>query len=676
MRKNIEKQGGAGMLLRRGILCVLFALSGVTLFAADKTVYVPSSMSGSNLNSESSQWCYARSRQSTDFIVFWEAGYTNNPDTVKVGNYTVNVDKLLKFAESCYRYYVDSLKFVVPGASKTDKYKMVIRLYCTSSWTASGSGEDNVIGTLNLSAWAASAGGAVVAHEVGHCFQYQVHCDGFPGGWMYGLGDNGAGGNGWWEQCANWMAYSFYPNEKFVNAYNYLATYLQYCHKNILHETPRYANYFIQDYWTYLHGIDFIAKMWQQSKYPEDPVDAYKRLNGGMSEAAFNDEIYDCAARFVTWNIPSLRARGANYISARGQCKLNKQSDGYWRIDSTQCIENYGYNALQLNVPAEGKTLTAYFQGLKNAPGFRHINANLAGWRYGFVALMKDGSRVYSPFGRPVYGTPDDTLRWDCPSGCERLWLVVSGAPRLHFHHQWDDNAANDEQWPYQVKFSGTNILGNFDFEDGDVAHNDTLRYEVNETPFVQSGTGGSYPSTAVAVDVSRVCSALHMQLSEYQTAYGNTVKYAAVQPNGTLNYSSTANAPGHWFNGSGYVTNWGSSSYVFSEFKPSSLVFNIGQYPNLCKVGNHYTIRQALVYTPTSGAQVKVLFVFHINIVSATGISTPTTNVDAGKTAVLRNLNGQTLRTAPSREALSVEGLPHGIYLITIGRTTHKIAL
>ena len=26
----------------------------------------------------------------------------------------------------------------------------------------------------------------------------------------------------------------------------------------------------------------------------------------------------------------------------------------------------------------------------------------------------------------------------------------------------WDDDETNDEQWPYRVKFSGTDLLGNF----------------------------------------------------------------------------------------------------------------------------------------------------------------------------------------------------------------------
>jgi len=55
---------------------------------------------------------------------------------------------------------------------------MIIRLRYSSDWEASGSGVDNTIGLLTLTSWAlTSRGGQTIAHEVGHCFQYQVHCD-------------------------------------------------------------------------------------------------------------------------------------------------------------------------------------------------------------------------------------------------------------------------------------------------------------------------------------------------------------------------------------------------------------------------------------------------------------------------------------------------------------------
>ena len=76
------------------------------------------------------------------------------------------------------------------------------------------------------------------------------------------------------------------------------------------------------------------------------------------------------------------------------------------------------------------------------------------------MALLNDGTRIYSKTGAASYNSPNDTLQFESPAGCKQLWLVVTGAPSMHWRHAWDDNDSNDEQWPYQVKFSGTNRLG------------------------------------------------------------------------------------------------------------------------------------------------------------------------------------------------------------------------
>ena len=65
--------------------------------------------------------------------------------------------------------------------------------------------------------------------------------------------------------------------------------HLKFHHLNLLHEDWRYQNCFIQDYWCMKHGSDFIGRLWRESKKPEDPVEAYKRLNK-LDQAAFCDE--------------------------------------------------------------------------------------------------------------------------------------------------------------------------------------------------------------------------------------------------------------------------------------------------------------------------------------------------------------------------------------------------
>ena len=417
-----------------------------------KQIYNPSWMLG-DIYSSTNNWSLDRSKQSKNWILFWEPGFGDNPGTI--------VDECLALAEKSFQMYADSLKFITRGKSKTDTYKMIIRLRYSSDWEASGSGVDNTIGLLTLTSWAlTSRGGQTIAHEVGHCFQYQVHCDNNNNnGWMYGFGTNASGGNGWWEQCAQWQAYKVFPSMQFSN--EWFNGYLSRTHKHPLHETPRYENFFIQDYWTSLHGMDFIGKLWNQSYNPEDPIETYKRITSN-TQTSFNDQMWTCAARFATWDIPALKSYGASYITSRTQPKLNNTGNYVWRIDSTACPENYGHNIIRLNAPTTAKTLSVNFEGLAGSNGFRKNYTLFAGWRYGLVALLKDGSRIYSEI-KPASMTDNagkSTLQFSCPANCDKLWLVVSGAPTLHWRHAWDDNDANDEQWPYQVSFNNTNIFG------------------------------------------------------------------------------------------------------------------------------------------------------------------------------------------------------------------------
>jgi hypothetical protein len=417
-----------------------------------KQIYAPAWMMGDVYNA-ANNWSIERSKQSKNWILFWEPGFGDNPGTI--------VDDCLALAEKSFNFYADSLKFIQKGSSKTDTYKMIIRLRYTTEWEASGSGVDNTIGLLTLTSWAlTSRGGQTIAHEVGHCFQYQTHCDNNDlNGWMYGYAADASGSNGWWEQCAQWQAYKIFPTQQFTS--EWFTGYLSNVNKNILTESYRYNNYFVQDYWCDLHGMDMIGRLWNKSIKPEDPVEAYKRLNV-ITQSKFNDEMWDCAAKFATWDIPALKLYGASTITARTQPKMNNVGSYVWRIDSTACLENYGHNIIRLNAPLTAKTVAANFEGLAGMNGFRKNYVSSAGWRYGFVALLKDGTRVYGNIKSATMtdNAGKNSIGFDCPANCDKLWLVVSGAPIIHWRHAWDDNDANDEQWPYQVKFNNTNLYG------------------------------------------------------------------------------------------------------------------------------------------------------------------------------------------------------------------------
>jgi len=448
---------GAGSSWRKGLLLV--ALSASASFAA-KTIYVPSFLAndGVNLNDCNTQFCYGRSVQTDNYIIFWEKGFGTDPSAA-TGEYKVDMTALKTVAEKSFATYVDSLKMVVKGSSQTDTYKQMIFLLYSTEWAAYGSGQDDKVGTLHVNPAAANIN-TVVAHEIGHCFEYMTGVDVPSGGWRWGFGTNGAGGNGFWEQIAQWEAFKAYPTAQFTD-YDF-DNYITSNHKHFLHETPRYANYFIGDWWAYKRGLDFMGKLWRGAKSPEDPVDTYKRLNS-VTQEAFNDEMYEHASRLTTWDLPAIKSYGANSIDSRAQVKMTLGSDKFWLVDSTVAPENYGYNSIKLNAPTTQTTVSVNFKGMAGTGGFRALNVSKAGWRYGFVALLKDGTRSYSTMATAKYASganPQGALSFTVPANASKLWLVVSGSPQDYWHHAWDDTDSNDEQWPYKVQFVNTNLLG------------------------------------------------------------------------------------------------------------------------------------------------------------------------------------------------------------------------
>jgi hypothetical protein len=417
-------------------------------------LYKPSTYASNDYTDPTARWSFERSMESEHFVVFWEKEF----GTTNVNFSGLTPSTMLSNCERIWQVYIDQLGFLEPGKSTTDKYKIEIYVLSQAEWRADGSGVDGQVGLLHVNAWAAtSRGGHTVAHEIGHTFQYLVSCDiGQQHGFNYGYGDGASGGNGWWESCANWQAYKCYPTRQFTDG-EYFEGYIPRVHLNLLHESMRYENCFIHDWWCEKHGQDFIGRLWRESNKPEDPVEAYKRLCG-LTQAQFNDEMFEGVQHMATWDIPAVRDAAAHRIGQhRTYLHLAAQNDGTWEVDSAYCPQNYGYSIINMNnITTAGTVVKAHFKGIAGAAGYRAINTDRAGWRYGFVALTSNGTRVYGEAQSAADGTATLTV----PANCQRIFFCVMGAPTAHWRHPWDANAANDEQLPYQVKFENINIAG------------------------------------------------------------------------------------------------------------------------------------------------------------------------------------------------------------------------
>ena len=185
--------------------------------------------------------------------------------------------------------------------------------------------------------------------------------------------------------------------------------------------------------------------------------------------------------------------------------------------------------------------------------------------------------------------------------------------------HAWDEDGTNDEQWPYKVKFDGTNIYGVIDFTEDDQPHDTTFVYNVS---FPADAT--AYSGTTVSVDVVKLCYAFVLSATEITSNIGlpsstKKIKFYGVNKDGSLVTTTTANGYGHWFNAAGDVCPWVSgttgTNMVFSEFDETNFVFSLGQHPARCKAGDVYKIKQAMVYSPATGEYYTATFEFNITI-------------------------------------------------------------
>lgn len=608
---------------------------------------------------ESSQFCFQRSRESEHFVIFWENGLTmNSTGKITYGGYTVDVFQMLRDAERIWKVNVEDLGFITPGQSTTDQVKIEMFIVKTSwdgsDWRADGSGTEATyyeyragtkqtkrtkVGVFHCTTRAASArNGHTLAHEIGHTFQYLVGADsnGAHGlGWGLGQGSD----NQWWEDCANWQAYKVYPHMQYSDG-EYYEAYLRTHHLNIHHEDVRYNSCFYQDYWCQLHGANTVARIWREAdaRIKEDPTHTYMRIFG-LDEASFGNEMYETYAHLTSLDIQGIHSNSQAKVGMEPQRLMGPTPDfctnyldgdkQYWVVDPKYCPQNYGYNANPLKIPAEGSRVTAHFRGLVGAEGYASVNPAYAGWRYGLVALAADGSRTYSETGADKQGQVSLVV----PKECTHLWFVVMGAPTKYWSHSWtrgvdpSSYAGNGEQWPYAVKFEGTDPLGvsrTYEEYPADYARHDTTVVVNVNLPYSSS----SYSYVTVPYDMDAISQALGLSTAQLKsvkrndaTSHPGDIRFAGVSANGISRFTTTTTDSneqcyGHWFTTTGSVCEWGGSSAVYANFFPATYRCNVGQKPGVLLRGRTYVIRQSIVYTHTDRKMYKAVIEVHVKIV------------------------------------------------------------
>ncbi|MCH4018783.1 MAG: DUF6055 domain-containing protein [Prevotella sp.] len=582
------------------------------------------------------RWSWWRMKQSDHFFVFWEPGFGENPDSDSVPKaLRVDVNDLLAKAEQFYKTNITKLGMATIGKGKSqlDRYKMEIYLFYQSDWLAVGSGYDNVIGALWVNPSTCQPVGPVIAHEIGHSFQYQVSADELyagevtigsngmiPVGFRYGFGKNGSGGCAFWEQCAQWQSFQDYPQEAFTQDDN-IKVWLKNHHRHFNHEWQRYASYWFPYYYTQKQGIEAYARIWKESKYPEDPVQTYMRLYCNNDLNILYKDMYDYSAHCADYDFTAIHQyvtdEALNYST-----KLYKDN-GWYQIAYSDCPGTTGFNLIPLNVPDAGTKVCAAIEGI--APGsslasgdpgtvidgddkvkgsvihYNNQNNKNENFRYVFVALAGDKC-YYSSMCSGKSGASVSVV----PSGTTRLYFCIMGAPDTYNRHPWDDDETNDEQWPYRVKFSNTDLLGNVDIPAGNpenILLNHSVTCDASSTNYIQGTlnllSNGDMTKIAQAFKIqpSVIAAATLSSGSVPSNGPGNgKIAIALTNPDGALSYAYSANGTGFWMTSDGSASTWGSSP-VYFEYNSETFSLVYGHNPGKTIKGTTYTIRPTIVY-------------------------------------------------------------------------------
>lgn len=424
-----------------------------------KSLYRPKDFSGQDWSTDNFDYSYKHAAYTDNLAIFWQKGFGDDlasPPSLEGTDMSVDLENLKTQLEKFYTFYRDDLGFHMDN-SKADTYRMMVMLQYSLEGTAYGGAYDNTIGAF----WAApnrlkDPKLNTVAHELGHSFQLQMQADGAPGF------SNDFGGI--YEMTSQWMLWQVNPNWIDDETYHWDA-FKDLTHKAFLHGDNIYHSPYVLEYWSQKHGKKIMAELWKNAKNNsetwefEDPVQTYQRITG-ITQQEFLDEMYDCYAHLVNMDFDRVRDVTRKYANSLPSATsyMNEVGDGWYQVDPSHCPENYGFNALKLEVPAAGSTVSVDFNNIMGNPDYTCEWWWCGSYRFGFVGVTESGNTIYGEAGKADYDNRQASVTFSLPKGekLSHLWLVVTAGPK---DGHWTLQQQPLAQWPYQVKFTGTKMI-------------------------------------------------------------------------------------------------------------------------------------------------------------------------------------------------------------------------
>jgi hypothetical protein len=405
-----------------------------------KEIYIPKELRSNDFTNKESKWSYYRMAYTPNVVCFWEKGFGDDlskaPD-LDGHKMTVDLDNLLSRVEYFYNVYRDMMGFLLPG-SKAEKYRMMVMLNYSLEGTAYGGSYDDEIGAL----WIAPNRVQdktlnCIAHELGHSFQIQISCDGQSQGM----------GGGIFETSAQWMLWNVNPKWTTDENYHWEA-FKKLIHLSLFNSENMYHAPFVLEYWSYLHGLTYMADMFRGGKRGEDFTQTYMRMYN-VDVKQMGNELLDCYSRLITFDFPDKRKESVRY-SCEMKSELEDAGNGWKR--PVNAPQTYGFNIDEITLPATGQTVKIQFQALSNKENI--------GFRYGLVAVDNDNNPTYLGANSEA----KKTLTYKNPGNIKKLFLVVVGCPSKEYKPESGFGRRRGQQpspaqeegpvtYPYQIKF-------------------------------------------------------------------------------------------------------------------------------------------------------------------------------------------------------------------------------
>ncbi len=410
--------------------------SGKEVEYSGKNIYIPKEFANMNFNDTLSRYCYERMDTTPNIVYFWEKGFGKDISKAPmIGDekMTFDFEGLKATAERFYTYYRDTLKFIAPG-SLADKYRMMVMIDYSTEGTAYGGAYDNTIGAI----WVTPVRlhekrFNCIAHELGHAFQAQIAADSLT-----------SASGPLWEVTSQWMLFQVNPHWMTEENYHW-KNYMKNTHIYPFSEETMYCNPYLAEYWSTKHGVEIMSRIWRNNTDVHDPILIYQSQTG-INQKQFNDECFDAALHFITYDLDRIRPYAKPYRNAHiGKLIAVDGKDNKFSIPSKNAPQCYGYNGVELDIPTPGSEVTLTLHG--------EMPENIKGeWNYALLPVKNDSIADYSAALRTCTVDGKGTeIRYTIPEeGLSHLWLVVNAVPNAH------DAEKCDTQWKYSVTLNGT----------------------------------------------------------------------------------------------------------------------------------------------------------------------------------------------------------------------------